>query len=95
MGYTIVNIIFGTGSVIIAESRAGFLSNGTTLNMSEHAGQIAELYYTTLIYDFTKEYGGSEVKSWTVLLYFLFLISGLINMVRTVIEKRYINFNIF
>ncbi|CAG9818963.1 unnamed protein product [Phaedon cochleariae] len=76
LGFTAINLIFGAGSVIISQS----LANNTRINISTNSGAIAELYLPSLIYDIGSHSTSSDIKTWTILVHAVFILSGFISM---------------
>ncbi|XP_057670359.1 sodium-dependent nutrient amino acid transporter 1-like isoform X1 [Diorhabda carinulata] len=75
-GYCAINTIFGIGSTVISQS----LSNHTRVNVTPTEGDVAEILLVSLIYDMGSASTASDKKIWTILIFVLFILAGLISM---------------
>lgn len=74
--YTIVSILFGTGSVLLVYA----FSAG--VNQTLESGSMAELHLMSYVYNSAlQNLDDSDVRLWLALAYLLMLFAGLISMV--------------
>ncbi|CAG9761468.1 unnamed protein product [Ceutorhynchus assimilis] len=76
LGYIAINLIFGTGSVIMTTILTGATSNDTNSTISS---TVAEVQLFTLIYDAMVNQS-SDFKNWMIATYLLVIFSGFVSM---------------
>ncbi|KAJ8971081.1 hypothetical protein NQ317_014754 [Molorchus minor] len=74
LGYILINIILGSGSIIISQIMTG------KVKATPAEGDIAELHLITLIYDTARSSTKDDIKCWIILAYLLVILAGFINM---------------
>ncbi|KAJ8937841.1 hypothetical protein NQ318_022259 [Aromia moschata] len=75
LGYIMVNLLLGSGSIIIAHIMTG------NVNATANEGDVAELHLMTLIYNTARSSTKDDIKYWLILAYLVIALGGLVTMV--------------
>lgn len=74
LGYVVVNLVFGTGSIIITH-----IVTSNTANFTTNAS-LSEVHLFTSLYDAVISSSNSDLKYWMIAAYLFFVSSGFISM---------------